>query len=74
MCACRCKLGLRRWPYLELPQKVSASTYHCAMDISVHLFVLFFARKNINCSIEESLERFREVCKAAKEKNILVRG
>ncbi|GFO37414.1 hydroxymethylglutaryl-coa lyase [Plakobranchus ocellatus] len=33
-----------------------------------------FSKKNINCSIDESLERFREVTEAAKEKNILVRG
>lgn len=33
-----------------------------------------FTQKNINCSIEESLERFEEVMKAAKEVNIPVRG
>lgn len=33
-----------------------------------------FSQKNINCSIEESLERFRPVCEAAKELNIAVRG
>ncbi|XP_066191157.1 hydroxymethylglutaryl-CoA lyase, mitochondrial isoform X4 [Sylvia atricapilla] len=33
-----------------------------------------FTEKNINCSIEESLERFEEVMKAAKEVNIPVRG
>lgn len=33
-----------------------------------------FSRKNINCSIEESLERFRAVIEAAKENDIKVRG
>lgn len=33
-----------------------------------------FTQKNINCSIEESLERFEEVMKAAREASIPVRG
>jgi hydroxymethylglutaryl-CoA lyase len=33
-----------------------------------------FSRKNINCSIAESLERFRPVAQAAKAANIKVRG
>ncbi|XP_033127677.1 hydroxymethylglutaryl-CoA lyase, mitochondrial-like [Anneissia japonica] len=33
-----------------------------------------FSRKNINCSIEESLDRFEEVMDAAKQANIPVRG
>ncbi|MEX2525239.1 MAG: hydroxymethylglutaryl-CoA lyase [Gammaproteobacteria bacterium] len=33
-----------------------------------------FSRKNINCSIEESLERFVPVCEAAREREIRVRG
>jgi hypothetical protein len=33
-----------------------------------------FVKANINCSIEESLVRYRQVCKAAKEHNIPVRG
>ena len=33
-----------------------------------------FSRKNINCSIAESLERFRPVADAAKSSNIRVRG
>ena len=33
-----------------------------------------FSKKNINCSIETSLQRFDEVMKVAKEKNIRVRG
>jgi hydroxymethylglutaryl-CoA lyase len=33
-----------------------------------------FSQKNINCSIEESLERFAPIMSAAKEANIKVRG
>lgn len=33
-----------------------------------------FSMKNINCPIEESLKRFEEVIKLAKEKGIKVRG
>jgi hydroxymethylglutaryl-CoA lyase len=33
-----------------------------------------FSRKNINCSIAESLDRFRSVAEAAKTSNIKVRG
>lgn len=33
-----------------------------------------FTRKNINCSIDESLERFSEIFKAAQANNIRVRG
>ena len=33
-----------------------------------------FARKNINCSIEESFERFAPVCAAAAASDIVVRG
>ena len=33
-----------------------------------------FSLKNINCSIQESLDRFRPVCEAALARDILVRG
>jgi hydroxymethylglutaryl-CoA lyase len=33
-----------------------------------------FSRKNINCSIAESIERFRPVCEAARAHGIRVRG
>jgi len=33
-----------------------------------------FTKKNINCSIEESLEKFKDVVQAAKSKNIAIRG
>lgn len=33
-----------------------------------------FSRANINCSIDESIERFETVCEAAREQDIRVRG
>lgn len=33
-----------------------------------------FVKANINCNIEESLTRYRQICKAAKAQNIPVRG
>lgn len=33
-----------------------------------------FSKRNINCSIDESLDRFAPVIEAAKEKNVRVRG
>lgn len=33
-----------------------------------------FAKANTNCTIEESINRFQEVCEAAKEQDVPVRG
>jgi hydroxymethylglutaryl-CoA lyase len=33
-----------------------------------------FSRRNIGCSIAESLERYREVCESARERGLQVRG
>lgn len=33
-----------------------------------------FSQKNINCSIKESIQRFTDVCDAARERGIAVRG
>ena len=33
-----------------------------------------FSQRNINCSISESLDRFKKVCDLAKSDNVLVRG
>ena len=33
-----------------------------------------FSQRNINCSIEESLQRFQVVCDMARSKDIKVRG
>jgi len=33
-----------------------------------------FSKRNTNCSIDESLQRFSDICQAAKEANVQVRG
>jgi len=33
-----------------------------------------FSKRNINCSVEESLQRFEEVVAAAKKAGVRVRG
>lgn len=53
---------------------------HAALDAGVREFAIFtaasesFCQKNINCSIDESIERFSEVMAFAKANNIRVRG
>ena len=41
--------------------------------LSVYMYVYVY-RKNINCSIDESVEMFRGVCVAAAERNVPVRA
>ncbi|XP_067935899.1 hydroxymethylglutaryl-CoA lyase, mitochondrial-like [Watersipora subatra] len=54
--------------------------YKSAQKAKVNQVAIFaaasesFTKKNINCSIKESLERFEPVCRAAKEDNVPVRG
>ncbi|XP_035827028.1 hydroxymethylglutaryl-CoA lyase, mitochondrial [Aplysia californica] len=54
--------------------------FEAAMEVGANEVAIFgaasetFSRKNINCSIRESLQRFKEVTEAAKEVNIPVRG
>jgi hydroxymethylglutaryl-CoA lyase len=51
-----------------------------AMETSIKEIAVFgacsesFSKKNINCTIEESFDRFRAVIKVAKKKKIKVRG
>lgn len=51
-----------------------------ALECGAHEVAIFgaasesFSRKNINCSIRESLQRFTDVCVAARENGIRVRG
>ena len=54
--------------------------YEGAVAVGVEEVAIFgaasqsFSQKNLNCSIEESLERFLPICDAAKRANIRVRG
>ncbi len=54
--------------------------FEAALAASVDEVVIFaaaseaFSQKNINCSIAESVERFRDVARAAKENKLRLRG
>ncbi len=54
--------------------------FEAALAVKTDEVVIFgsaseaFSQKNINCSIAESIERFREVAQAAKQHNIRLRG
>ena len=48
--------------------------YVLCWGVIKHSFIVTDFRKNINCTIAESLERFEEVTRAAREVNIPVRG
>lgn len=54
--------------------------YIAAVDAKMGEVAIFaaasesFSKKNINCSIDESLKRFHDVCEAAKRDNMPVRG
>lgn len=54
--------------------------FEAALAVKADEVVIFgsaseaFSQKNINCSIAESIERFREVAQAAKQHNIRLRG
>lgn len=54
--------------------------FQSAVEVDVKEIAIFgaasevFTKKNINCTIEESLRRFKDVCVAAQNKNIKIRG
>jgi len=54
--------------------------FEAAVKVGVKEIAVFgaasesFTQKNVNCSVEESIKRFKEVTKAALEKGIKVRG
>ncbi|XP_051775120.1 3-hydroxy-3-methylglutaryl-CoA lyase, cytoplasmic isoform X1 [Erpetoichthys calabaricus] len=73
--------GIKRHPGVRYPvltpnlQGFQASVAAGATDVAVFGAASeTFSRKNINCSIEESMWRFEEVVKSAKGANIPVRG
>jgi len=73
--------GVRRRSGLRLPVLVpNMKGFEAAREIGVREVAVFtaasetFNRKNINCGIEESIERFRPVVAAAMEDKIRVRG
>jgi hydroxymethylglutaryl-CoA lyase len=73
--------GIRRRPGTAYPVLVpNLKGFEAALAAGVKEVALFaaaseaFSQKNINCSIDESLERFRPVTEAAHRHGILVRG
>ena len=73
--------GVRRRSGLRLPVLVpNFQGFEAARAVGVREVAVFtaasetFNRKNINCGIEESIERFRPIASAAAEEKIRVRG
>jgi hydroxymethylglutaryl-CoA lyase len=73
--------GLSRRPGVRYPvlvpnrQGLEAALAAGAMDIAVFAAASeTFSRRNIDCSIAESLERYREVCDTALERGLSIRG
>jgi hydroxymethylglutaryl-CoA lyase len=73
--------GLQRRPGVDYPVLVpSMKGFEAAKAANVEEIAVFaaasqsFSRRNINCSIEESLDRFVPVIAAARQSNIKVRG
>jgi hydroxymethylglutaryl-CoA lyase len=73
--------GIRRKPGVSYPVLVpNMQGFEAAVAAGVDEIAIFgaasetFSRRNINCSIAESLERFAPVASAARAKGIRVRG
>jgi isopropylmalate/homocitrate/citramalate synthase len=73
--------GIRRKPGVAYPVLVpNMQGFEAAVAAGVEEIAIFgaasetFSRKNINCSIAESLERFAPVAEAARAKGMRVRG
>ena len=73
--------GIKRRPGVSYPVLVpNMQGYEAARAARAEEIAVFgaasetFARKNINCSIDESLDRFAPVCEAATRDGVRVRG
>ena len=73
--------GIARKPGVSYPVLVpNLQGYEAARAAKAEEIAVFaaasetFSRKNINCSIDESLDRFAPVCEAAKRDRVRVRG
>jgi len=73
--------GIKRKPGVSYPVLVpNMQGYEAARAAKAEEIAVFgaasesFSRKNINCSIDESLDRFAPVCEAAKRDRVRVRG
>jgi len=77
----RVMAGIARWPGVSYPVLVpNLKGLEGAIAAKADEIAIFgaasesFSRKNINCSISESLERFAPVAEAARAKGIRMRG
>ncbi|NXK16088.1 HMGC2 protein, partial [Arenaria interpres] len=73
--------GIERHPGVQYPVLTpNLQGFHSAIAAGATEVSVFgaasesFSKKNINCSIEESIEKFEEVVKSARNMNIPVRG
>ncbi|XP_068183895.1 3-hydroxy-3-methylglutaryl-CoA lyase, cytoplasmic [Antennarius striatus] len=73
--------GIQRAPHVQYPVLTpNIQGFHDAVAAGATEVAVFgsasetFSKKNINCSIDESLLRFEEVINTAKKKQIAVRG
>jgi hydroxymethylglutaryl-CoA lyase len=73
--------GIKKLPGVSYPVLVpNMKGFEAAKASKVEEIAVFgaasetFSQKNINCSIDESLDRFAPVCEAAKAEGIRVRG
>jgi len=73
--------GIKRRPGVRYPVLVpNMQGFEAAMSAGVEEIAIFaaasetFSRRNTNCSIEESFERFAPVMQAAKARRVSVRG
>ena len=73
--------GIRRLPGVSYPVLTpNLKGFEAALAAGAEEVAIFgaasqsFSKKNINCSIEESLARFEPVCAAAREADVRVRG
>ncbi|XP_034015733.1 hydroxymethylglutaryl-CoA lyase, mitochondrial [Thalassophryne amazonica] len=73
--------GIRRKPGVSYPVLTpNLKGFQAAVGAGASEVAIFgaaseqFSKKNINCSVDESLQRFEEVMKAAKEARVPVRG
>ncbi|XP_046854274.1 hydroxymethylglutaryl-CoA lyase, mitochondrial-like [Xenia sp. Carnegie-2017] len=74
-------LGIQKDPQISYPVLVpNIQGFHAALKAGAEVVAIFgaasetFCRKNINCSISESLKRFEVVCEAASKNMVRVRG
>lgn len=73
--------GLRRLPKIRFPVLVpNMRGFEAALAAGAREIAVFaaasetFSRRNINASVAESLERYREICTGARREGITVRG